>query len=110
MQHIVHIIFRSFDGLTPVHIAAAWGRIRILELLLANGGDPLQVDDEGRSPFHYAFDGKYYKAVTLLGKYCGFSINEDEEPKYKISLGKLRLGIECIFRKHFSFNTSNINN
>ncbi|KAK2582060.1 hypothetical protein KPH14_002765 [Odynerus spinipes] len=82
---------KSADGLTPVHVAAAWGRIRILELLLANGGDPLQVDDEGRSPFHYAFDGKYYKAVTLLGKYCGYSISEDEKPKYKISLDKIVL-------------------
>lgn len=48
------------------------------------------MDDEGRSPFHYAFDGKYYKVITLLGKYCGYSIDEDGKPKYKISLGKQR--------------------
>ncbi|KAJ8976543.1 hypothetical protein NQ317_017951, partial [Molorchus minor] len=30
----------SDDGLTPVHIAAAWGRLEILTLLLASGGDP----------------------------------------------------------------------
>lgn len=73
--------------MTPVHVAAAWGRINILQLLLANGGDPLRLDNDGRSPFHYAFDGKYFKAVTLLAKYCENVQEEDDKPKYNMVLG-----------------------
>ncbi|XP_014610825.1 PREDICTED: ankyrin-3-like isoform X2 [Polistes canadensis] len=106
---------KSVDGLTPVHVAAAWGRIRILELLLANGGDPLLLDDEGRSPFHYAFDGKYYKIITLLGNYCGYSVGEDDKPKYKMSLDKIVLNngntiAEYIIPKNVSPNKNYNNN
>lgn len=81
-------IFRANDGMTPVHVAAAWGRINILQLLLANGGDPLYLDNDGRSPFHYAFDGKYFKAVTMLANHCENFQDEDDKPKYKMVLGK----------------------
>ncbi|XP_024870245.1 uncharacterized protein LOC112453629 isoform X1 [Temnothorax curvispinosus] len=80
---------RSADGMTPVHVAAAWGRINILRLLLANGGDPLCLDNDGRSPFHYAFDGKYFKAVTMLANHCENIQDEDDEPKYNIVLDKV---------------------
>ncbi|XP_050453882.1 uncharacterized protein LOC126852774 [Cataglyphis hispanica] len=80
---------RSNDGMTPVHVAAAWGRINILKLLLANGGDPLCLDNDGRSPFHYAFDGKYFKAVTLLSNYCEDIQDEDDKPKYSMALDKV---------------------
>lgn len=74
--------------MTPVHVAAAWGRINILQLLLANGGDPLCLDNDGRSPFHYAFDGKYFKAVTILSNHCENIQDEDDKPKYNMALGK----------------------
>ncbi|CAL7949016.1 unnamed protein product [Xylocopa violacea] len=80
---------KSVEGLTPVHVAAAWGRVTVLELLLANGGDPLCLDDEGRSPFHYAFDGKYYKAIVVLGKYCDNNTKEEKATNYKITFNKL---------------------
>ncbi|XP_032665104.1 ankyrin repeat domain-containing protein 31-like [Odontomachus brunneus] len=82
---------RSNDGMTPVHVAAAWGRLNILELLLANGGDPLCLDSDGRSPFHYAFDGKYFKAVTMLAKYCENTQDDNDEPKYNMMLDKVLL-------------------
>ncbi|KYN27706.1 Ankyrin repeat and LEM domain-containing protein 1 [Trachymyrmex cornetzi] len=80
---------RSNDGMTPVHVAAAWGRINILQLLLANGGDPLRLDNDGRSPFHYAFDGKYFNVVTMLANYCESTQNEDDKPKYNMMLDKV---------------------
>lgn len=83
---------RSIEGLTPVHIAAAWGRCKILELLLVNGGDPLYLDNEGYSPFHFAFDGAHYNAVTVLRKYCENVANDEEdeeEIKYDIALEKV---------------------
>ncbi|KAL0116108.1 hypothetical protein PUN28_011165 [Cardiocondyla obscurior] len=80
---------RSVDGMTPVHVAAAWGRINILQLLLANGGDPLCLDNDGRSPFHYAFDGKYFQAVTMLANYCQNIQDEDDKLKYNMVLDKI---------------------
>lgn len=80
---------RSNDGMTPVHVAAAWGRTGILELLLANGGDPLRLDNDGRSPFHYAFDGRYFKVMTLLSNYCENIQDKDDKPKYNMVLDKL---------------------
>lgn len=74
--------------MTPVHVAAAWGRLGVLELLLSNGGDPLLVDDDGRCPFHYAFDEAHYDAVATLGEYCGEAFEEDSDLKYNIALGK----------------------
>lgn len=35
---------RSFDGLTPVHVAALWGRCMVLEILLKFGGDPYLLE------------------------------------------------------------------
>ncbi|XP_046597087.1 uncharacterized protein LOC107216647 [Neodiprion lecontei] len=80
---------KSVDGMTPVHVAAAWGRLDVLELLLSNGGDPLLLDDDGRSPFHYAFDEAHYDAIATLGKYCGESFEEDLNLKYSIALDKV---------------------
>lgn len=45
------------------------------------------MDDEGRSPFHYAFDGKYYKAIVILGKYCDNTTKEEKPTKYKMTFG-----------------------
>ncbi|XP_076234753.1 uncharacterized protein LOC143179420 [Calliopsis andreniformis] len=104
---------RSADGLTPVHVAAAWGRVTVLELLLANGGDPLCLDDEGRSPFHYAFDGKYYKAIVVLGKYCENITKEDTLTKHKMTFDKLLINngdilAEYAVLKKFDTTTENL--
>ncbi|KOC66750.1 Ankyrin repeat and LEM domain-containing protein 1 [Habropoda laboriosa] len=99
---------RSADGLTPVHVAAAWGRVTVLELLLANGGDPLCLDDEGRSPFHYAFDGKYYKAIVILGKYCENTTKEEKVIKYKMTFDKLLISSANVIAEYTAPQISNI--
>lgn len=73
--------------MTPVHVAAAWGRDEILELLLANGGDPTCLDNDSCTPLHYAFQGEHHKAVSLLQKFCILEQFDDDEPKYKLELG-----------------------
>ena len=80
--------------MTPVHVAAAWGRHQILELLLANGGDPLTLDIDSCSPFHYALQGDHYDAVSVLKKYCTADQEEDDEPKYKLELGNYITGLK----------------
>ncbi|KYM77846.1 Ankyrin repeat and LEM domain-containing protein 1 [Atta colombica] len=92
----------SNDGMTPVHVAAAWGRINILQLLLANGGDPLRLDNDGRSPFHYAFDGKYFNVVTMLANYCE-STQDEDEPKYNMMLDNFEL-LFIIFAFNIALN------
>ncbi|KAM0729136.1 Ankyrin repeat and LEM domain-containing protein 1 [Formica fusca] len=103
---------RSNDGMTPVHVAAAWGRINILKLLLANGGDPLCLDNDGRSPFHYAFDGKYFKAVTLLSNHCENIQDEDDKPKYNMALDKVLITNGDIIAEYVASKdtVSNLNN
>lgn len=73
--------------MTPVHVAAAWGRARILDLLLANGGDPLCLDTDSCSPFHYAFQGEHFEAVAILSKYCINNEEDDDKPHFKRELG-----------------------
>ncbi|XP_066599702.1 ankyrin repeat and LEM domain-containing protein 1 homolog [Prorops nasuta] len=82
---------RAVDGLTPVHVAAAWDRIDILELLLANGGNVLNIDEEGHNAYHYAFEGMHYQAVKILDKYSQFTTDNDDDqrPKYKMLLDKI---------------------
>ncbi|XP_070157821.1 metacaspase-2 isoform X1 [Polyergus mexicanus] len=103
---------RSNDGMTPVHVAAAWGRINILKLLLASGGDPLCLDNDGCSPFHYAFDGKYFKAVTLLSNHCENIQDEDDKPKYNMALDKVLITNGDIIAEYVSSKdtVSNLNN
>ncbi|KAK0158114.1 hypothetical protein PV328_009159 [Microctonus aethiopoides] len=85
---------KSCDGITPVHVAAAWGRIEVLELLLTNGGNPLCLDDDNQSPFHYALDGNYYDAIDILRKHIinNKQFNDDkgkDEMKVQIKLEKI---------------------
>ena len=45
---------KSSEGLTPVHIAALWGRIQNLKVLIHNGGDIHETDDEGNNALDFA--------------------------------------------------------
>ncbi|KAL1502110.1 hypothetical protein ABEB36_007303 [Hypothenemus hampei] len=60
---------RSDEGITPVHIAAAWGRSAILDVLLKNGGDPQIRDEGGKTPFIYASEEGFRECLELLEKH-----------------------------------------
>lgn len=60
---------RSDEGLTPVHIAAAWGKVDILKLLLRNGGDPEAKDLNRKTPLHYAASENFTECLELLRAY-----------------------------------------
>lgn len=55
--------------MTPVHVAAAWGRRNILNLLLRNGGDINIKDDENKIPMDYAETENHTEVINLLKKY-----------------------------------------
>lgn len=45
---------KSLEGLTPVHIAALWGRLQHLRLLTIHGGDISETDNEGNDALDFA--------------------------------------------------------
>ena len=44
----------SGDGLTPLHVAAIWGREECVQLLLENGADPVITDMDDMTPLDHA--------------------------------------------------------
>lgn len=61
---------RSEDGLTPVHVAAVWGRTGLLVLLLSCGGDPSARDnEEGLTPLQFALKEKHWEAALILQRH-----------------------------------------
>lgn len=50
-----------------LHIAALWGDVEYVELLLKHGADPNARDKDGRTPLHYvAFNGHVEIVKVLL--------------------------------------------
>ncbi|CAD0203047.1 unnamed protein product [Chrysodeixis includens] len=54
------------DGVTPVHIAAIWGRLDNLKLLIGCGGDPSHRDLDGHSAFDYATREEQWEVFDYL--------------------------------------------
>lgn len=84
----------SEDSVTPVHVAAAWGRSRILHLLLVNGGDPWLNDDDKKNAFNYAFEEQEWDAIEMLHHfqqmYSSSSRKDiDPDPKYEMNFERL---------------------
>lgn len=59
---LVHSRERS-KGLTPLHVAAAYGRLRIVQMLLKHGADANAKDNMGSTPLFYAV-GRNQTAVA----------------------------------------------
>ena len=60
---------KSIEGLTPVHVAALWGRLHNLKILISLGGDINQTDDEGNNALDFAcLSGETYadKCIKFL--------------------------------------------
>ena len=49
-----------------MHIASAWGKLALLQLLLASGGNPITQDNEGLTPLDYATKEEHWHIVELL--------------------------------------------
>lgn len=81
--------------MTPTHVAAAWGRTRILHLLLVNGGDPWIQDDDKKNAFNYAFEEREWEAVEMLHHFQQMHSAANSkrefgfEPKFEINLERV---------------------
>lgn len=54
------------EGITPLHIAANLGRARLVEILLAGGGDLDVRDDENNRPVEYAIQGGFFDVIQIM--------------------------------------------
>ncbi|KAL4708448.1 hypothetical protein ACJJTC_001164 [Scirpophaga incertulas] len=77
------------DGITPVHIAAIWGRVDNLKLLIGCGGDPSLRDMDGHSAFDYAAREQQWEVFDYLhnvidqlddslGSGCAYTLDLDK--------------------------------
>lgn len=58
--------FSAIGKSTPLHHAAIWGNLEIIDRLLATGADPTRVDDVHHLPLHYAVERGYVEAAKRL--------------------------------------------
>ncbi|KAJ4435497.1 hypothetical protein ANN_18113 [Periplaneta americana] len=87
---------KSTDLQTPVHVAAAWGRENILQLLLVNGGNPWLTDVDDNNAFHYAYQEQHWNIVQILQNFRSRDSFEEEEEEEDGS-DKFKFTFEKVF-------------
>ncbi|XP_031328120.1 ankyrin repeat and LEM domain-containing protein 1-like isoform X2 [Photinus pyralis] len=83
---------KSEDGLTPLHIASAWGRLKIVELLIHFGANYEIRDNNYQTPLNYAVEHQHADVAKFLYDEGKTNINFDnaDEPKaYCLNLEKI---------------------
>ncbi|XP_053614965.1 ankyrin repeat and LEM domain-containing protein 1-like [Plodia interpunctella] len=102
------------DGITPLHIAAIWGRVDNLKLLIGCGGDPSLQDLDGHSSFDYAVKEEQWEVYDYLHNVvdplddsinspCGYSLDLD---KVLVTTDEMVAQYEPITQPHLSSITA----
>ena len=73
-------------GLTPLHLAAANGKLAAATALLHAGADPNTTDDDGGTPLHWA-------AASGHSRMCRLLLSEDVNPLVENFAGKTALDV-----------------
>lgn len=73
-------------GLTPLHLAAANGKLAAAMALLHAGADPNTTDDDGGTPLHWA-------AASGHSRMCRLLLSEDVNPLVENFAGKTALDV-----------------
>ena len=61
-----HINTKTFEGDTPIHIAARKGQLKNLQYLVEHGGDVNAANDKGTTPLHAAVAGSEDTALETV--------------------------------------------
>ena len=67
------------DGLTPLHLAAAWGHKKVVELLITKGAGVNAKANDGKTPLDWAVAWDEPETADLLRKHGG-KISEELKP------------------------------
>lgn len=71
--------------MTPLHVAVAWNRSTVVELLLTYGANPWIKDDNEKDAFDYAHEQQAWETLKALE---AVKHSKCEDKSYKIKLGK----------------------
>lgn len=122
----------EIDKLTPLHISCIWGRAKIVQLLLENGGDLNLKCSENQTPIVYAIAENNYQVIEVIQKFIfeqkidkkknelilmsnlqSLKISEnrlfEDSPRTPIKNNHLRNAIESIDERKFTPNRINYN-
>lgn len=83
---------KTSDGLTSLHISAAYGRTENLKLLLCCGGDPNIRDVNYKKPIDYAEEYEFKECKDLLLSFMESQrlvFRSDLEPAFNLTLDKI---------------------
>jgi ankyrin repeat protein len=67
---------RDNHGWTPLHLAASFGHVEFMRLLLDHGANPHARDDEGKMPSEDVPTQRQQEILCLLSEY-GFTPEEE---------------------------------
>lgn len=69
--------------MTALHIAAAWGRMNIVKLLLNYGADSYLIDEDYKTAIDYAEENGYFEIV----EYISYNQQSPSVQRYTYELG-----------------------
>lgn len=79
--------------MTPLHVAAVWGRINVVKMLIEYGGDVFSLDDDGKTPLDYADEQNHSSVAKYLKDAENYNHCATNSPnKYTFELGKFKVG------------------
>lgn len=95
---------RSFPqhNITPLHVAAKWGKIKMVNLLMSKGANIDAKTRDGLTPLHCAARSGHHEVVDILiekGAPIGSKTKVETVPERTCALqGKRSLGLTLAFR------------
>ena len=77
---------------TPLHYAAEYGHLSIVEYLVNQKADINAKDENDHTPLHFAAENGHLSVVEYL-------INQKVDINAKNKIGETPLGLSCVIRK-----------